>query len=94
LEGHFRTHRPPYPTSRVLVTTWQETKKFSQGEIWMDNVREDLKEIKVEDYHYWEATKNKKEVWRSLVRASSLAMPMEERQEEEEDEIRTHDHKL
>ena len=24
----FRTHRPPYPTRRGLVSAWQETKKF------------------------------------------------------------------
>ena len=40
----FRTHWPPYSTWRGLVTTWQETKKLSQDEIWMDNVREDLKD--------------------------------------------------
>src|SRR6218665_2572980 len=43
----FKTHRPPYPTRRGLVTAWQETKKLLHQvtcQIWMDNVREDLKE--------------------------------------------------
>src|SRR6218665_2284153 len=39
----FKTHQPPYPTRRGLVTAWQETKKLT-GRICMDNVREDLKE--------------------------------------------------
>src|SRR6218665_3431387 len=37
----FRTYHPPYPPRRRLVT---ETKKLLQEEIWMDNVRKDLKE--------------------------------------------------
>ena len=27
----FKTHRPPYPTRRGLVTAWQETKKLLHG---------------------------------------------------------------
>src|SRR6218665_688280 len=39
----FRTHQPPYRPRRRMVTAWQETKKLLQEEIWMDNVRKDLK---------------------------------------------------
>ena len=46
----FRTHQPPYPTRRRLVTTWQEAKKLVQEEIWMDNVRKNLKEKTIENY--------------------------------------------
>src|SRR6218665_1720625 len=28
----FKTHRPPYPTRRGLVTAWQETKKLLHDE--------------------------------------------------------------
>jgi len=35
----FRTHRTSYPISRGFVTAWQKTKS-----LWMDNVKEDLKE--------------------------------------------------
>ena len=66
-----------------MVTAWQETKKLSQDKIWMDNVREDLKEKRIENYQDWEATKNKREVWSSLVRASSSATLTEERREED-----------
>src|SRR6218665_206193 len=66
----FRTHRPPDPTRRGLVTAWQETKKLLQDEIWMDNVREDLKK---KTTRIGKTTKKKTEVWRSLVRASSSA---------------------
>ena len=52
----FKTHRTPYPTRRGLVTVWQETKKLLHDEvvtIWMDNVREDLKEKTFENYQNW-----------------------------------------
>jgi len=51
----------------------------------MDNVREDVKEKKSKTGKNWDATKNKKEVWKSLVRASSSATLTEERKEGEED---------
>ena len=41
-----------------------------QREIWMDNIREDLKEKNINLTRIGEATRNR-EVWRSLVIASS-----------------------
>src|SRR6218665_418684 len=49
--------------------------KISRGrqrKTWMDNVREDLKEKSIDLTRNGEATRNR-EVWRSLVRASSSA---------------------
>ena len=43
-----------------------------QRKTWMDNVREDLKERNIDLTRIGEATRNR-EVWRSLVRASSSA---------------------
>src|SRR6218665_1237624 len=43
-----------------------------QRKIWMDNVREDLKEKNIDLTRIGEATRNR-EVWRNLVRASSSA---------------------
>src|SRR6218665_1042185 len=60
LEGHlrakrsFRTHRPPYPTMRGLITAFQETNKLLHDESgWTVYIREDLKEKTIENYHYW-----------------------------------------
>ena len=41
-----------------------------QSKIWMDNVREDLKEKNIDFTKIVKATRNRK-VWRSLMRASS-----------------------
>jgi len=49
----FRTNQSSYPTRRRLVTAWQETKKLLQEEIWMDNVRKDLKEKTIGNYQDW-----------------------------------------
>ena len=43
-----------------------------QGKTWMDNVREDLKEKNINLTRIGEVTRNR-EVWMSLVRASSSA---------------------
>src|SRR6218665_2834221 len=48
-----RIHQPPYPPRRRLITAWQETKKLLQEEIWMDNVRKDLKEKSIGNYQDW-----------------------------------------
>ena len=40
--------------------------------IWMDNVREDLEERRIQLSTAYGKTKNR-EVWRSIIRASSLA---------------------
>jgi len=74
----FRTHQPPYPTRRGLVTDWQETKKLSHEENWLDIVREDLKEIKSKTTRIRKQPKTKKEIWRSFVRASSSKERKEE----------------
>jgi len=64
------------------MDTWREIKrsggmqrKISRGrqrKIWMDNVREDLKEKNIDLTRIGEATRNR-EVWKRLVRASSSA---------------------
>jgi len=46
--------------------------RWRQRKIWMDNVREDLKEKNTDLTRIGEATRNR-EVWRSLVGASSSA---------------------
>jgi len=43
-----------------------------QRKIWMENVREDLKEKNIDSMRIGEATRNR-EVWSSLVRAPSSA---------------------
>jgi len=78
-KGSFRTHQPPSPTRRGLVTAWQETKKLSQDEIWTDNVREKLKVKKSKTKRSWKRPKTKKKSGRSLVRVSSSAISMEEK---------------
>jgi len=47
-------------------------KQGRQRKIWMDNVRIDLKEKNIDLTRIGKATRNR-EVWRSLVRASSSA---------------------
>ena len=59
----FRTHRPPYPTRRGLVTAWQETKKLlvsldGQWRTWRWKLSKTTR--------IGETTKNNKEVWRNL----------------------------
>src|SRR6218665_376719 len=59
--------------SRLYMDTWRE-REAGGGErrIWMDNVREDLKEKNIDLARIGEATRNR-EVWRSLGRASLSA---------------------
>src|SRR6218665_85780 len=82
----FKTHRPPYPTRRGLVTAWQETKKLLHDESGRLCQGGPEGEKYPKTTRTGKATKktNKKEVWKSLVRASSSAQPTEERKEEEE----------
>ena len=83
-----KTHRPPYPTRRGgLVTAWQDTKKLLHdesgravsGRTWRGKISKNYTKT-------GKATKktNKKEVWKSLVRASSSAQPTEEKKEEDQ----------
>jgi len=51
----------------------EKRSKGRQGKkIWMDNVREDLKEKNIDLARIGEANRNR-EIWRSLVRTSSSA---------------------
>jgi len=74
-------------TYEVLISTWPSHKEVSkyflylsncirirgrQRKIWMDNVREDLKEKNIDLTRIGETARNR-EVWRSIVRASSSA---------------------
>ena len=87
LKRSFKTHRPPYPTRRGLVTAWQETKKRLA---YMTNL-DGLCQGRPEGEKYPKTTRtgkatkktNKNEVWKSLVRASSSAQPTEEKKEED-----------
>jgi len=80
-----RCTSPIAPTSSVSVRVQKEDvayrlhghvegkrSKGRQKKIWMDNVREDLKEKNIDLTRIGEATRNR-EVWRSLARASSSA---------------------
>ena len=58
--------------SRLYMDTRREREAERQRKIWMDNVREDLKEKNIDLTRIDDATRNR-EVWRSLVRASSSA---------------------
>jgi len=52
----------------------------------MDNVREDMKEKKSKTTRIWKRPKTKKEVWRSLVRASSSFLSSYRREKREKKE--------
>ena len=64
----------PYTTRRGLVTTWQETRKPSQDEIWIDNVMGGAEGEKTKTTRIGKRPKTKKK-----------STPTEERKDEEED---------
>ena len=82
----FKTHRASLPYQERIGHCLARDQETLTWRIWTDYVREDLKGENIQKLpglvNFSDQKTNKKEVWKSLVRASSSAQPTEEKKEE------------